>query len=110
MTMREHNDGDLDRDPAAVVNAALDAGGHEWSTRRTWTAMRHQSTRAIAGRRDEVLLATKFGVLWRDDGNWYVRADAMFVRQSCEASLRRLAGSQRSSANRPRQVVRSEKC
>lgn len=37
-----------------------------------------------------MLLATRFGVLWRDDGDWYVRADAAFVRESCEASLRRL--------------------
>lgn len=89
MTMRDDNVGDPDRDPAAVVNAALDAGVTMVDTAHLY-GNEALVGRAIAVRRDEVLLATKFGVLWRDDGDWYVRADAAFVRQSCEASLRRL--------------------
>ncbi len=48
--------------------------------------------RAIRGRRDEVLLASKFGLVWRDQvaGGFDVRADRSYVRQACEASLRRL--------------------
>lgn len=89
MTMRDETAGDLDRDPAAVVNAALDAGVTMMDTAHLY-GNEALVGRAIAGRREEVLLATKFGVLWRDDGDWYVRADAAFVRESCEASLRRL--------------------
>ncbi|MFD2469768.1 aldo/keto reductase [Amycolatopsis silviterrae] len=46
--------------------------------------------RAIAGRRDEVVLATKFGIAHRLGEPAEVRGDAAYVRQACEASLRRL--------------------
>lgn len=46
--------------------------------------------RAIAGRRDEVVLATKFGFANRLGEPTRVRGDAAYVRQACEASLRRL--------------------
>ncbi|MFJ5025645.1 aldo/keto reductase [Streptomyces goshikiensis] len=46
--------------------------------------------RAVAGRRDEVVLATKFGFANRLGEPTLVRGDAAYVRQACEASLRRL--------------------
>jgi aryl-alcohol dehydrogenase-like predicted oxidoreductase len=46
--------------------------------------------KAIADRRDEVVLATKFGNVRNDDGSREVRGDADYVRQACEASLERL--------------------
>ena len=47
--------------------------------------------RAIAGRRDEVVLATKFGNVRGEDGaRLGVRGDAEYVRQACDASLQRL--------------------
>jgi aryl-alcohol dehydrogenase-like predicted oxidoreductase len=46
--------------------------------------------KAIADRRDEVVLATKFGNVRNDDGSREVRGDAEYVRQACDASLRRL--------------------
>ncbi|GAA2350009.1 aldo/keto reductase [Streptomyces cuspidosporus] len=46
--------------------------------------------RAIAGRRDEVVLATKFGFANRLGEPTEIRGDAAYVRQACEASLRRL--------------------
>ena len=46
--------------------------------------------KAIAGRRDEVVLATKFGNVRNDDGSREIRGDAEYVRQACEASLERL--------------------
>ncbi|WP_370939335.1 aldo/keto reductase [Amycolatopsis sp. cg13] len=46
--------------------------------------------RAIAGRRDEVVLATKFGIASRLGEPTQVRGDAAYVRQACEASLQRL--------------------
>lgn len=87
--MSEDTVGDPDRDPTAVVHAALDAGVTMVDTAHMY-GNEELVGRAIAGRRDEVVLATKFGVLWRGEGDWYVRADAVFVRESCEASLRRL--------------------
>jgi aryl-alcohol dehydrogenase-like predicted oxidoreductase len=47
--------------------------------------------RAIAGRRHEVVLATKFGIVRTADPAYRgLRADSAYVRQACEASLRRL--------------------
>src|SRR5262245_7575149 len=47
--------------------------------------------RAIAGRRNEVQLATKFGNVRRENGEYLgIRGDADYVRQACEASLERL--------------------
>jgi aryl-alcohol dehydrogenase-like predicted oxidoreductase len=46
---------------------------------------------AIAGRRDEVVLATKFGIVRGENGERLgVRGDAEYVRQACDASLQRL--------------------
>jgi aryl-alcohol dehydrogenase-like predicted oxidoreductase len=47
--------------------------------------------RAIADRRDQVVLATKFGIVrGTDPTDRSVRGDAAYVRQACEDSLRRL--------------------
>jgi aryl-alcohol dehydrogenase-like predicted oxidoreductase len=47
--------------------------------------------RAVAGRRDEVQLATKFGNVRGPNGERLgIRGDAQYVREACEASLRRL--------------------
>jgi aryl-alcohol dehydrogenase-like predicted oxidoreductase len=80
-----------DSDPAAVINAALDAG-----IAMVDTADAYQNEelvgRVIRSRRDEALLASKYGLVWRDTvaGDYEVRADPAYVRQACEASLRRL--------------------
>jgi len=47
--------------------------------------------RAIAGRRHEVVLATKFGIVRSADPSYRaLRADPAYVHQACEGSLRRL--------------------
>jgi len=47
--------------------------------------------RAIADRRDDVVLATKFGNVRDEQGEFLgIRGDAAYVREACEASLRRL--------------------
>jgi aryl-alcohol dehydrogenase-like predicted oxidoreductase len=46
--------------------------------------------RAIAGRRDEVVLATKFGNRWFDDGSRTIDGSPDYVREAIDASLRRL--------------------
>lgn len=46
--------------------------------------------RAIAGRRDEVQLATKFGIVFHDDGSRSVDGSPSYVRSACDASLQRL--------------------
>ena len=46
--------------------------------------------KAIAGRRDGVILATKFGSTRDEHGRRGVRGDAAYVREACDASLDRL--------------------
>jgi aryl-alcohol dehydrogenase-like predicted oxidoreductase len=47
--------------------------------------------RAIADRRDQVVLATKFGNVRRPNGERLgIRGDAAYVREACDASLQRL--------------------
>lgn len=47
--------------------------------------------RAIAGRRDEAVVATKFGNERRQDGSWVgINGRPDYVRSACDASLRRL--------------------
>jgi aryl-alcohol dehydrogenase-like predicted oxidoreductase len=47
--------------------------------------------RAIAGRRDEVALATKFGQAWEADGSRRIDGSPGYVRRAIDGSLRRLA-------------------
>src|SRR5262245_31237426 len=47
--------------------------------------------RAIAGRREDAVLASKFGNVRGENGEWRGRrGDAAYVREACEASLERL--------------------
>jgi aryl-alcohol dehydrogenase-like predicted oxidoreductase len=46
--------------------------------------------KAIRDRRDEVVVATKFGNVRNENSSREVRGDAEYVRQACEASLERL--------------------
>jgi aryl-alcohol dehydrogenase-like predicted oxidoreductase len=46
--------------------------------------------KAIAERRERVILATKFGSTRDEDGRRGVRGDAAYVREACDASLARL--------------------
>ena len=83
---------DPDRDPVAVVHAALDEGVRLLDTAEMY-GNEELVGAAVAGRRDEVLLCSKFGVVRGDSGrfdDWSVRADAASVVRSCEGSLRRL--------------------
>lgn len=83
---------DPDRDPVGLVHAALDQGVTMLDTAEMY-GNEALVGRAIAGRRDEVVLCSKFGVVWGTSGrfdDWSVHADAATVVRSCEASLRRL--------------------
>jgi aryl-alcohol dehydrogenase-like predicted oxidoreductase len=89
MRMRPDTDGDPDRDSTRVVHAAIDAGVTLIDTADMY-GNEALVGRALRGRRDEALLCSKFGVVWGENGDWSVRADAAYVREACDASLRRL--------------------
>jgi aryl-alcohol dehydrogenase-like predicted oxidoreductase len=73
----------------AVVDAALDAGINFLDTADIYGGTESEEFlgRALAGRRDQVVLATKFGMKV-DDERQGARPD--YVRRACEDSLRRL--------------------
>ncbi|MEV0413461.1 aldo/keto reductase [Streptomyces sp. NPDC050448] len=81
-----------DTQSIATLHHALDLGVTLLDTADFYGAGHNEELigRAVAGRRDEVVLATKFGLANRLGEPTRVRGDAAYVRQACEASLRRL--------------------
>ncbi|WP_328645984.1 aldo/keto reductase [Amycolatopsis sp. NBC_00348] len=82
---------DNEDESIATVHRALDLGVTLLDTANVYGGGVNEELvgRAIAGRRDEVVLATKFGIVWTD-GAMSARGDAEYVKQSCDESLRRL--------------------
>ncbi|HEV2866128.1 MAG TPA: aldo/keto reductase [Allosphingosinicella sp.] len=77
----------------ATIHHALDQGVDFLDTADMYGVGRNEELvgRAIAGRRDEVFLATKFGNVRGEDGSFQgVCGRPDYVRSACEASLRRL--------------------
>jgi aryl-alcohol dehydrogenase-like predicted oxidoreductase len=82
-----------DKESVAVIHRALDAGASFLDTADMYGPFTNEVLvgRTIAGRRDEVVLATKFGNERREDGSWVgVNGKPHYVRDACDASLRRL--------------------
>ncbi|MEU9489043.1 aldo/keto reductase [Streptomyces decoyicus] len=81
-----------DAQSVATINRALDLGVSLLDTSDFYGAGHNEELigRAIAGRRDEVVLATKFGFANRLGEPTEIRGDAAYVREACDASLRRL--------------------
>ena len=80
-----------------VINRALDLGVSFIDTADMYGPFTNEKLvgSAIAGRREEVVLATKFGNVRGENGERLgVRGDAEYVRQCCEDSLRRLGVEQ----------------
>src|SRR5512139_367224 len=77
----------------ATVHRALDLGVTHLDTADMYGPFTNEQLvgKAIAGRRDEVTLATKFGNERKPDGGWVgVNGRPDYVRQCCDASLQRL--------------------
>jgi aryl-alcohol dehydrogenase-like predicted oxidoreductase len=86
--------GAADQDEAiATIHRALDIGVTFLDTADMYGPFTNEQLigRAIAGRRDEVVLATKFGNERREDGSWIgINGRPEYARAACDASLRRL--------------------
>jgi len=77
----------------ATIHRALDLGVTFLDTADMYGPFTNEKLvgRAIAGRRDEVTLATKFGNERREDGSWIrINGTPEYVHQACDASLQRL--------------------
>lgn len=81
-----------DEDGIAVVHAALDAGVNFLDSADMYGWGQNESVlgRALKGRRQGVILATKFGQVRQESGGNGVDGRPEYVKAACEASLKRL--------------------
>ena len=85
-----------DEESIRVIHRYLAAGGNFLDTADMYGWGRNEVLvgKAIADRRDRVVLATKFGNVRGPNGEFLgVRGDPQYVRDCCEASLKRLGVS-----------------
>src|SRR3954451_9830761 len=86
--------GEADEDEGvATIQRAIDIGVTFLDTADMYGPFKNERLvgRAIAGRRDEVEVATKFGNVRGENGErGGIRGDAEYVREACDASLERL--------------------
>jgi aryl-alcohol dehydrogenase-like predicted oxidoreductase len=93
MGMSEFYGSHDDAQSIATIRRALDLGCNFLDTADMYGPYKNEELigRAIRDRRDEVVLATKFGNMRGDDGAFLgISGKPDYVRQACDASLKRL--------------------
>jgi aryl-alcohol dehydrogenase-like predicted oxidoreductase len=81
-----------DAESTATIHHAIDRGVTFLDTADMYGVGANEELvgRAVAKRRNEIVLATKFGNVRHPDGSMTVNGRPEYVQQACEASLRRL--------------------
>jgi len=92
MGMSDFYGGRDDAESLRTIARALDLGVTFLDTADMYGPFTNEELvgRAVAGRRDEVVLATKFGIERRPDGSRAINGTPDYVRSACDASLARL--------------------
>lgn len=81
------------RENLKVLDRAREIGCTFWDTADMYGPFRNEEllARALAGRREEITLATKFGISRDESGGWLgINGRPDYVRACCDASLKRL--------------------
>lgn len=75
-----------------VIHAAIDQGANflDSSDMYGWGHNEKLLAQALKGRRSQVVLSSKFGQIKKEDGTQGVDGRPEYVREACEASLKRL--------------------
>ncbi len=82
----------LEKNFNATIHRAIDLGINLFDSSDAYWGTRHEVLlgRAIKGKRDKVMIASKFGNIELPDGKKAPNAKPAFVVECCEASLKRL--------------------
>lgn len=93
MGMSDFYGGGSDADHLRVLARAAEIGCTFWDTSDMYGPFTNEIllSKALDGRRDQITLATKFGVSRREDGSFEgIKGGADYVAACCDASLKRL--------------------
>lgn len=95
MGMSDFYGSSSEADNLSVLDRAAEIGCTFWDTSDMYGPFTNELLLSKAlkqkGRREKIILATKFGVVRGDDGSWHgLKGSAEYVKASCDASLTRL--------------------